>query len=76
MKIYGYSNNTTQAPMELNEVTVSASPELLREMAEFLEKCAKGIEDSNEEWNHEYFESKHEKTSDSPQLIVFNPNAS
>ena len=73
MKIYGYSNNTNEEPMKLNEVTISANPDSLREISEFLLKCAKEIENNNK-WEHEHFTSlnKKEKT----KLIVFNENAS
>ena len=74
MKIYGYSKDTSQTPMELNEVTISSSPELLREIADFLIQCAKEIEDNKEAWEHEHFESKHKDAGDNPQFIVFNPS--
>ncbi len=75
MKIYGYSNDISQEPMELNEVTLAANPELLRELSQFLLQCAKGIENNKEQWNHEHFSSKKLNLSNEPQIIVFNPHA-
>ena len=72
MKIYGYTNNTNEEPMELNEVTISANPDSLREMSEFLLKCAKEIE-TNSEWEHEHFTSTNKNIK--TELIVFNENA-
>jgi len=70
MKIYGYSNNTNEEPMELNEVTISSNPNSLRKISEFLLKCAEEIEKNNE-WEHEHLPSQNEE----PKLIVFNENA-
>ena len=75
MKIYGYSTDTTKEPMVLNEVTFSANPEKLREISEFLQKCANEIEESGKDWEHEHFVSKNDKSNNQPALIVFNPNA-
>jgi len=75
MKIYGYSNNTEDTPMELSEATLSASPEALRELAEFLCQCAKEIEQDGKGWEHEHFKSEIEPKSELPQFIVFNPEA-
>jgi len=72
MKIYGYSNNTEQEPMELSEVTLSTCPDTLRELSQFFLKCAEEIESNKEQWDHEHFTSKNIYESESPQLIVFN----
>ena len=70
MKIYGYSNNTNEEPMELNEVTISSNPNSLRKISEFLLKCAEEIEKNNE-WEHEHLPAQNQE----PKLIVFNENA-
>ena len=72
MKIYGYSKNTNKEPMELSEVTLSAKPDSLRELSEFLLKCAHEIENNPSDWEHEHFKSSNNEKS---QIIVFNDNS-
>ena len=47
LKAYGFPRNddVCESPLELSEVTFSASPELLRELAKFLEEAATQIAD-------------------------------
>ncbi len=47
LRAYGYPRNddVRESPLELSEVTFSASPELLRELAKFLEEAAAQIAD-------------------------------
>ena len=68
MKIYGNSDDTYKETMELTEVTLSACPDVLREISKFLLKCADNIESDKDGWEHEHF-----KGDDTPQIIVFNP---
>ena len=70
MKIYGRSQNDEAELALLAECTLVAEPEVLREIASFLYRCADSIEDEGEAWEHDEFESSEVV---SPQLIVFNP---
>ncbi len=70
MKIYGYSNNEDSL-LELAETTISASPNELRTIAEFLMACADGIEQDSNNWEHDHYKSNSLKDSE-PDLIVFN----
>ena len=75
MKLYGYTENPEQSPMELSEVTVAADANLLRQLSAFLSKCADEIEKSNGQWEHEHFESKESDNKSLPSFIVYNSNA-
>ena len=76
MKIYGYSNNTNDSPMELSEATISANPDILRELADFLNICADEITRDGSSWEHEHFISKNSPSDGSSlQLIIFNSGA-
>jgi hypothetical protein len=76
MKLFGYAHETKAAPLELYEVTVSASPAVLRELAAFLEHCASGIEAKGASWNHEHFVSgDNQIVKRGPEFVVYNPGA-
>ena len=75
MKLYGYTENPEQSPMELTEVTVAANPSLLRQLSAFLSKCADEIENSNGQWEHEHFETNETDCRNLPSFIVYNSNA-
>ncbi len=75
MKIYGYTKNTLRKnPSELSEATLSANPVELRELADFLEKCATEIEQQGSNWEHEHFRSD-DNNLDTLSLIIFNSGA-
>lgn len=74
MKLYGQTKASSEPPMELAEVTLSAEPKYLRELAAFLERCANEIEKEGERWEHEHFSSQNQSETH-PQFIVFNPEA-
>jgi len=76
MKLYGYSQKTKGELLELYEATVSANPQMLRELAKFFERCAYDIEEHGVDWNHSHFLSEDENINkNGPSLVVFNANA-
>lgn len=70
MKIYGYSNTNSEGIIEMNEITISAGPCTLREVANFFSKCANEIEKDSDFW-----EDKHFKGNNTPQIVVFNQDS-
>jgi hypothetical protein len=78
MRLFGYSTETGEikSPVlgELKEVTLVAAPSELRAIAEFLLKCADGIEKSGERWEHEHLSDRSRGFEQSPQFVVFNPD--
>ena len=53
MKFYGYAETDTKTLITLADVTIQAKPDELRNIANFLIKCASDIE-NNENWEHEH----------------------
>ncbi|RDH43683.1 Imm32 family immunity protein [Zooshikella ganghwensis] len=47
MKIFGYSNDDSETLLEMKEVSFLATPEILREIAEFLMASAEKFESDN-----------------------------
>lgn len=70
MNIYGRSQSDESELALLVECTLVAEPDVLREIASFLYRCADRIEDQGETFEHDEFESNEVV---SPQFIVFNP---
>ena len=56
-------------------MTLLASPEMLREISSFLSQCADDIQSQGDDWEHEHFESESSFAAETPNIIVFNPNA-
>jgi hypothetical protein len=76
IKFYGYSDAVLEqqqlTPLQLSEVTLSASPSELRSIAKFLMRAADEIEQLGTEWEHEHLCNSEEGFSNSPSFIVFN----
>lgn len=77
MKFWGYTQEelaeaAEPQPKALIEVTISATPSDLREIAKFLSSAADTIEAQGRDFEHEHFLSN---ATDAPRLIVFNPLA-
>ena len=69
MNIYGYAQNKDDL-LSLRDVTIKATPEEIRKVAEFLLHCASMME-RNTAWEHEHF-NDYIKTSDfSSDIVVF-----
>lgn len=77
MKFYGYSKKTHGHGLhEMKEVTISANPDALKELARFILKCADEIESNNTQFNHDHFQPKDIKVGkDTPEFIISNPRA-
>lgn len=76
MKAYGYAHDTEAKPLELYEVTLSAQPERLRELALFFAQCADEIEQSPNSWSHSHFAPSTEgRAKDKLSLVIFNANS-
>ena len=77
MKLHGYAGEgvTPEAivPAELAEVTLVATPDELRRIAQFLERCASGMESRGRSWQHEHLSDVDRQFSASPHFVVFNP---
>jgi len=70
MKIFGRAEKEEADLENLIEVTLVADPEVLREMASFLFRCADAIEEQSD-WEHEYFDCN---DVIAPAFAVFNPD--
>ena len=58
MNIYGYALEEFEGGLlKLSEASISASPKTLRELADFILKCAERIEKDGKRFNHEHFYS-------------------
>lgn len=76
MKVYGYTHDTKAKPLELYEVTLSAKPEVLRELASFIAGCADEIERLPDSWSHSHFTPINDDiVEDGLSVVIFNPNS-
>lgn len=77
MKIYGYTEEMLSIepvqPAELMEVSLLATPDELKKIAEFLLSSAKKMEKMGAKYSHEHLSDQQHSFKDSPQFIVFNP---
>ena len=75
MKLYGYAKKDTgNGLLEMKEVSVSASPDVLRKMAAFLLSCADRMERDPMRWEHDHFNPTVKPSSRQlSDLIVCNP---
>jgi hypothetical protein len=76
VKIHGYANEGLDAqgvrPAELAEITLVATPEELRRIAQFFLKCADAMEMRGKSWEHEHLSDRDRYFEGSPHLVVFN----
>jgi hypothetical protein len=59
-------------PLQLCEVTLSASPPELRSIARFLLRAADEIEQLGTRWEHEHLGDSEPGFEDSPSFVVYN----
>ena len=71
MKIYGFSQKSDSELKLLSEVNLVAEPAALRDLASFLHRCADEMEDQNEDWEQDHFDSNEVVC---PHFVVFNPD--
>lgn len=78
MKIHGYADQGLKieeiVPAELAEITLVATPEELRRIARFLERCADGMECRGQSWEHAHLADQDRYFSNAPHLVVCNPD--
>ncbi|MGD8594675.1 MAG: hypothetical protein PVF82_17750 [Gammaproteobacteria bacterium] len=74
MKFYGYKNEGLEIDQiissELAEVTLVASPEELKMIAEFLESAADEMIRMGESYDHEHLSDKNKVFESSPHFVV------
>jgi hypothetical protein len=74
MKLYGYKDEGLDIdqiiPSELAEVTLVASPEELKMIAEFLESAADEMMRMGKSYDHEHLSDKNKKFESSPHFVV------
>ena len=74
MKFFGYSETDLPpeeiTPTTLAEVTLCASPKELREIANFLIKCAADMERMGESYDHVHLSDQLKQFRNSPQFVV------
>lgn len=74
MKLYGYKNEGLEIDQiissELAEVTLVASPEELKMIAEFLESAADEMIRMGESYDHEHLSDKNKVFESSPHFVV------
>jgi hypothetical protein len=68
------SVGATDQPLECSEVSVQASPRVLRQIATFFEKSARTLEESKEDFAHVHFQDDwKEWRPELPDLIAICP---
>lgn len=71
MKMYGYfGGSDEEAPALLEEVTIAASPAVVRRIAAFLLHAAEQMEKHGAAYGHEHFQDFDKAVSTRPRLIV------
>jgi len=77
MKLYGYEEG--QLPVAgvpvspLAEITLVASPDELRKIAQFLNDAASNMESMGNVYSHEHLADKQSGFDASPHFVVFSP---
>jgi hypothetical protein len=57
--------------MELDELTISAGPYVLRSLADFILNCAAEMEKNPRNWGHEHFANPTGESA--PEFIIYSP---
>ena len=71
MKLYGYRiGSQAEEPLELQEVTLAADPQVLRSLARFALHVAQRMEASGESFGHEHFEDFDHDMKGGPSVVV------
>jgi hypothetical protein len=73
MKAYGYKRkDCDNGLMELDEVTIFAGPDVLRNLADFILSCVAVMEKNPRDWwGHEHFTNP--TGEDAPEFIICSP---
>lgn len=74
MKLFGYADEGLApeqvVPVSLAEITLCATPQELRRMAEFLASCAVNMERMGAKYGHEHLSDRMSEFTDSPHFVV------
>ena len=74
MRIYGYEDtgqpSGTVVPALLAEITLNATPDELRAMAEFLRGCADEMDRMGESFDHVHLSDRQRQFESSPHFVV------
>ena len=77
LKAYCYLKDdliSTEGPLECAEVSFQATPDILRQLADFMIKCAEKIEMSKGEMQHVHLQDEWKKwNQDYPDVIAVSP---
>ena len=73
MKIYGLTKKTKDQLLGMKQISITAEPQVLRELADFLSSCAEKMEDENTEYDHEHFISKTTTKGQKCDIVVLTP---
>lgn len=74
MLFYGYCiGSTEESPLSLGEVTIAASPVVLRLIAKFLNHVADQMEKRGASFGHEHLQDFDRRLPSSPAFIVSSP---
>lgn len=75
-KIYCYTKNDPEALAECSEVSIQASPEVLRELSSFLRNAADKLERSSGNIDHIHLQDETKSRSDEfPDVIAVLPTS-
>jgi hypothetical protein len=73
---YGYTSAGLEepkpTPLQLCEVTLSASPSELRSIAKFIIRAAEEMEKFGTDWEHEHLADHEQGFDESPSFVIFN----
>ena len=74
MHIYGYEDtgkpSGTVVPALIAEITLNASPDELRAMAEFLQGCADEMDRMGESFEHVHLSDRQRQFATTPHFVV------
>lgn len=72
VRLFGYPEKSRrQSPLTLREVTIAADPDTLRDLAEFVRRCADLIEEHGGDFGHEHFNDWRSTTDAAGDIIVY-----
>ena len=75
MKLFGYSRKNEDSVIDLKELTLTANPKELLELADFFQQCAKEIKEDPSGWEHEHLMDFLQKTQPNGiDVVVYNPD--
>ncbi|OGV59047.1 MAG: hypothetical protein A2283_03650 [Lentisphaerae bacterium RIFOXYA12_FULL_48_11] len=71
MKIFGYvKNSNDEKIVEMEEITIQASPADLKKVAKFILKSAELMSEHGDDFGHEHFKDSYKIGKNFPEIIV------